>query len=444
MKFAFAACPECNLVSIDPVNVLRVRERSISIGWEQSKRRFLNMSKISKLLEYASCVRLMLQDDTIRSHLESLYGKNLRDDEYVSFIESGYLRPFIELLVEMVGSPSFDLPTFDKLYRKLEDYLHEREEKIMELYLLLHFDSEEDEIEIEKGLKMRRIPEEEREKMWRDVKALGVELIDSHMIPFASFGIEYVWGSKSGRPKASVEDLTIALTLFKPDSWVDHYGSVHYEITWMKKYSGSSGKGHPTSSKPYKLTKDDIERFKDFWNREYLPVIVTPNHFLNIAIQRFRDFRTRPRWTNGLIDLVIALEAMYMKRKEMKGMWERLPRRCATFLGLGRKEEEKERISELVKVAYNLRSAIVHGGKPKWEKELKNINSSLRTYEFIHLTIAELTRKSLRNFLRLNSRLDLNDKKQYKNFIGKIDEARSDESILLSYLESIDTSWRAQ
>lgn len=442
MNFVFAACPECNLVSADPVNVLRIRGGSISIRWEQSKRRFLDMNNARKLPGYTPCVRLMLQDDTIRRHLESLYGKNLRNDEYVSFIESGYLRPFIELLVETVGSPSFDLPTFDKLYRKLEDYLHEKEKKIMELFLLLHFDSEEDEIQIEKSLKIRRIPEEEREKMWRDVKDLGIELIDSHMIPSASFGIEYVWGPKGGRPKASVEDLTTALTLFKPESWVDHYGSIHYEITWMKRYSGNSGKSHPASSKPYKLTKEDIERFKDFWDREYFPVIITQNHFLNIAIQRFRDFRTRRRWTNGLIDLVITLEAMYMKRRERKGMRERLPRRCATFLGLGKKEEEKERISELVKAAYDLRSAIVHGGKPKWEKGLKKINSGLRTHEFIHSTIAELSRKSVRNFLKLNSGLNLNDKKQYKNFIDKIDEARSDESILLSYLESIDTSFK--
>lgn len=153
------------------------------------------------------------------------------------------------------------------------------------------------------------------------------------------------------------------------------------------------------------MTKEDSDDFLDFWTHEYLPIIRKNDHFLNITISRLNDYRRRPNWSYGLIDLTTSLESLYQGPGEKTELAYRLSHRCATLLGFAQTGSEKEKIRKYIKTAYDLRSSMVHGGRPEWRK-LEKVDPDLRSYDFVE-EIFEYTRKSIRKFLEINRDLNL-------------------------------------
>lgn len=408
------------------------------------KRYHFDINKMRKSSEYTSCLDFLSNSDEIKKHRDSVLGKNLGKSDLASKIESKYLIPFIERFAEKTNL-QFDHSVFDKLYQKLEDFLFEKEEKTVEIYPLLYFHCEVDKIRLARGLKIRSISRREKEEILRDgAEWISIYLVSNvlHKIPSADFVIEYTWGPLSGRPDATVSQVVLALSLLKPRSRVDHYGSVNYHVTWFKRFAGTScppvGSVH---SEPYSLTEKDVNDFLEFWNHEYLPVIKQDDHFMNMAISRFNDFRRRPNWAYGLIDLMTSLEALYLREKQELSY--RLSHSCATLLGLGKTGAEKEKIRKFIMTAYRLRSNMVHGGKPK-AKEIEKIDPNLKLYDFVG-EISEYTRKSILKFLGINRRFELakmkgkrkgEKGKNYENLLQTIDRAIYNEEVLRKFLNT--------
>jgi hypothetical protein len=252
-------------------------------------------------------------------------------------------------------------------------------------------------------------------------------------IATSNFVIEYVWGPGSGKPPATVDQVTLALSLFKPKRRVDSYGSLRYELTWFRRLMGGSGPPVGfTHSESYELDKQSVEAFVSFWRDDYLPVIREDTHFLNIAINRYGSFRRGSNWGYGLIDLITSLEALYLSKEGELSY--RLSHRCATLLGLGKTAPEKERIRKMIKTAYDIRNDLVHGGNPDWKK-LEKIKPDFRPSDFV-MDISEYVRQSIRKFLEIN-RIHNLSKNNRKQLLDEIDSSIYDEKNLEKFSEKL-------
>jgi hypothetical protein len=121
------------------------------------------------------------------------------------------------------------------------------------------------------------------------------------------------------------------------------------------------------------------------------------NTSLQIAISRLNSQYTRNREDERLIDAVVALEAIYLSgvNNELKF---RLAIRAATHLGNG-DELERARIFNLVKSAYDLRSALVHGSLQEITESKVFKRGSWKTPDELLKDITSLLRSSLRSIL---------------------------------------------
>jgi len=347
-----------------------------------------------------------------------------------SHIRNKYLDSFIVEVAKKTHG-QFDLDTFDDVYSELEKFLMDdrSESKMLEISPLPHFQSELEKMELSTGLKIRKITREEKEGIFLDYSLSSVNgYSDMFVFLGCDFVIEYTWGRE--RPEVNARHVALALSLFKPKSRIDYHGSISYRISWWRAFAGLLGPEPMAHSKPLKLTKQDANKFLRFWENEFMPIVMKEGHFMKITLSRFEDFRRRRNWLMGLIDLAICLEAMYLR--ENQELSYRLSHRCATLLGYEKSAEEKEQIRKFIKIAYDIRSRLIHGEQIEWEKIKRKNEIELEAYPFVE-QVFEYVRQSIRRFLALTSKCELVGTK-HKNFLRIVDSSIYSERPLKKYL----------
>ncbi|MHC1623149.1 MAG: hypothetical protein ACXQTR_00990 [Candidatus Methanospirareceae archaeon] len=113
----------------------------------------------------------------------------------------------------------------------------------------------------------------------------------------------------------------------------------------------------------YSLTNDEAEEFRDFWMRIHKFLDIKREAFgpLGIALSRFELSYLRRRPVDKLLDLVISMEALFLKEGERMELAYKLSQRAALLL----ENEYSQRVSckKDLKRLYNVRSKAVHGAQ---------------------------------------------------------------------------------
>jgi Apea-like HEPN len=106
------------------------------------------------------------------------------------------------------------------------------------------------------------------------------------------------------------------------------------------------------------------EAFRQFWINLQVEGVKNKHH-LGEAIRRFSYCHERHRQEDKVIDLFIAAESLFMSDDKYIGELKyRLSERASLFIG-GSDIAACRNIFRNMKVAYNLRSDIVHGNRVK-------------------------------------------------------------------------------
>jgi len=107
----------------------------------------------------------------------------------------------------------------------------------------------------------------------------------------------------------------------------------------------------------YKLLKNETGElqafFVDFWRRDF--------QAFSLALDYFNKSYIEPYIRDSLLDLVICLENLYLRKEEPELKAYKLRLRASYILST--RFEERKNVFEDLKDAYNLRSNIVHGDK---------------------------------------------------------------------------------
>lgn len=149
------------------------------------------------------------------------------------------------------------------------------------------------------------------------------------------------------------KETVAALTVLRyPQQWLEWY-SCRYTM-------------RPINSPTYTLEEDD-EDFRDLLET-VLETEISRSESLEVALRRYLFFPERETLSDELIDLVIILEALFLKREERAELKYRMALRCALFLA--ESDDGRAEIRESVGEAYKLRSKLVHGHGVDFDKDL--------------------------------------------------------------------------
>ena len=380
----------------------------------------MNLEEILKLPEVVSCMDFMVENGfhkMIEMEITDKNGKIVEDVEtYKRFLGYEIVGTFLMRYVESMGGLDYNENTFNNLYAELEEYIYTEGREIIAIAPLLNFELKGIE-KVDLGdFIIRRITEEEF-KMLLSKGALGERhLLYPHGGIFETIWciekVKYPSKKGSGNLTPHVERVMTALRLFKRGS-IYYSAILEYPKVWRTYWDVSSHGGGKVYGSRYELTDKDVENLKEFWNK-FKSLNTQRLSSLDVAIRRFNFSYERRLPEDKLIDYITAFEALYLKgAREELGY--RLALRCAYFLG--KDEEERKRIFEILKGAYDVRSKIVHGRQIQSKSLNKIINKlNLKSLAELSMKVEEYLRESIKMFL------DYLQSKSHEEIIEEIDE----------------------
>ncbi len=338
------------------------------------------------------------------------------ESEKLPYIFPQYSSDFLEYYIGLTHDFEFDEKIFNDIYIELEEFLFTKNRRYRCLCLLQNFDCDTDEIDLGRGVKIKRIHGSDVHRIKdelaptdtigrpQDIKftleaTIEVNADDEWVIGDPPDGI--------AKTEQRFKSIVTALRLFKegdiriplehlevPLTWGVHGGwSVHYSLF------------PPFFSIGEKYTLDElkIEEFKSFladFESTRFPTGI------EIAIRRFNYLYERKNPEDNLIDCTIGFEALYLHRANQE-LGYKLAMRSARLLE--EKDLEKRKTAfTFIKKAYTERSKIVHGSK----KQTKTIDlgdgNTISTKDFIFVMEMYL-RRSIRLFIDLSRKYSMEE-----------------------------------
>jgi hypothetical protein len=221
-------------------------------------------------------------------------------------------------------------------------------------------------------------------------------------------------GNNSQQADRTFQNLINALKLFKKGAVSYGIMSSQTDQNWCPMYTYArflpNAKIHMLRLPFYELNEDEMRRFRKFYKMfERINEKISRLLFMQIAIKRFGSAVGEFEIEDRILDLMIALEALYSD--SAGDITYRLAVRIPTLLNVNR--HYAFFLSRFVKEIYGVRSSLVHGSK---------IERNLKTTEFSISESAEIlesiTRSSIRKFLNL-----LKDFNRKEDIIALLDKA---------------------
>jgi hypothetical protein len=206
----------------------------------------------------------------------------------------------------------------------------------------------------------------------------------------------------SARERA--ERVVLALRLFKAGR-VREAGSFEFVVRYDDEVSPSTGSAnslfgwHP--GEPYVLEKDELVGLCDLWSdleQAHTRSEVEP------ALRRFRFAAERSRPDDEIVDLMIASESLFLHEIGTRDRGElrfRISTRAAALLGATL--DERLRLSKFMRGAYDVRSAIAHGGTPG-DDVLRDLEGERATIPAVADDLEDVLRRALQAALRALAR----------------------------------------
>jgi hypothetical protein len=345
--------------------------------------------ELEDLPEYQACLEIMASDPTISKQVNVLVG----------FFNSQYRRSaedYLEYLIQRqfplnIGRIEFNPVLFDSAYEILEHFLYNDNFVLIAMSPLHNFTAEDDCIDLDNDLCIRRIAVDEQEQLLNEFKWSSViphfEVLGLRHKVELKYQTEKIIGDMPNQAfqivdqtvKETIRKLVTALRLFKP-------GLIGHNV--VRTVSASEEPvplGITSFTTPYRqflgdrysLTKSEANEFKRFWEMmSKIDVNAFPQ--LSMALSRFNYAYERDKLEDKLIDFMVAFEALFFKEGESGEFRHKLSVRVSRFLE--QDFMQRNLIAEKMKDFYDKRSKVVHGEKVELKEDLvRTVESYIRT-----------------------------------------------------------------
>jgi hypothetical protein len=335
--------------------------------------------EIESLAEFKQCIQLMENDPTISKYIGKPVGvpnrlSNRSSWDYLS-------RILLRLIKSYYGNKRFDIYLFQKMYRDLETLCYNKTIPMVIQIPLQNFKSDISRARLDNGLSIRKITCDERQYLLDDLENLNLtfsEVIQIKYIVEYRFQERKIFNEHTSNSFHTdrigiVEKVITSLRLFKCGD-VGYYIVLERPILDTPILAGESR--YPSfvsfpQGRTYSLMKKEIHRF-----RRYYKIIskIDLSKFvrLKIALDRFEYAYQRTSKDDKLLDYVISFEILLGNKDDKDSLTYKISVRFSRLCQ--RYYCEREKYSDVMKLIYKLRSAIVHGNENNKEKLWKKVN----------------------------------------------------------------------
>jgi hypothetical protein len=351
--------------------------------------RHISINKGEILERHMSEIEKLPQVKKLSEFLNSM-NNNKKGGIKIRKIVSDYLSTLFYSYADLKAFPTFDQKEFDQSYKLLEDYMYGTlmYQSFAPLYDFQMFDSR---ITLDDDFVIRKIkPNEYR----------VVALKTYYEAPFLKYAIGFrctifEYNQKSG---PGIDRVITSIRLYKRGaiSYCEVYSTPAVDIAL-----GESVKSGPRSLQhipKYQLKRGEGKKFRRFYT-EFNKIIdkIREGSFFNIAIDRFNSALEEKEFADKIIDLSIALEALFSTTSE--DLTYKLRIRVSVLLGI---DYSPEFLFDFMGKAYGIRSRLVHG---KVNKKAKNAVIKMDSKEYSLYDVAneleQITRLSILRMLSL-------------------------------------------
>jgi hypothetical protein len=384
-------------------------DNGCSINYEQKiswMQLFIILEKeIHGLPQYNACVEAMQTDKEISKNLDTLIGTSTSRwrstaDQYIGGLLQKQVLGYFE-------KRQFDEKAFDDDFACLEDFFYSKTIATESISPLLNFVSESGLIQFNSNLRIRELTLTERGNLMDELSTIP---FSSHTLQLGTkYIVEYDYLTKKiigdfpigitseldVDVQGLINKLITALRLFKQGNVTNSFVKTQYKTDvplGAKSYSGFSPDIRMLCGNIYELTESEIEELKKLWKRIELSKINT------VALRRFNYSYSRENAEDKLIDMMISLEALFLKG-EKTGTSSGIIISVACSVLNGKNQKQRKEIQKKIESAYNLRNKIVHG------TEFERIKKDPKTgasHDLIQETVSNIEnylRESLRKML---------------------------------------------
>jgi|SRR5258708_6507114 len=332
---------------------------------------------INRFEEFKTCVDLMKANTKI----SSLLGKLVGTTAGMSTIENAEtcIFRFIQQVYVDTANTSFDLPAFNEHYKAFEELFYSDTMRFVDTVRLHNFESEVEEIVLEEGLAIRRLPQ---------VQDVQTKIQEMSYRPYIQFSkSEFVIERKNTKQKMvgrfrsepspeqlerelneSVDlfDIVIkALRVLKSSGVYREHGVTTETLTFSP-YAVISTRvsffENTVLGDKCKLTAQEANELKAL----YAKVKQASNQTFKIASSRLGFGMERRFEVDKLLDYMIGLESLYLPDGNDE-LTFRLSLRVAFVVN--HDMTERKNLFKFLKKMYGVRSKIAHGKKHELSKE---------------------------------------------------------------------------
>jgi len=362
---------------------------------------YAHETQIRAIHEYDACVKIMQADAVISKHLDCLIGSSYSRFRMTAW---DYLRNLLSRqLFKSQEKLRFDNEIFEKAYFDLEHFFYNETIPTIAFSPLHNFNSEVDSLELEEGLCIRKLKVKEREGLLDESRFSEFSLPEVLSLKYVieltyetkkMFGEMEIGRLPEANPQEKINKLVIALRLFKPGVTGISIVRMRYDldIPIMGTITQGSLSRGLYFGKEYNLTNAELEDFKRFWNE------LGSADYQGIAIRRFNYAYLRGDPEDKLIDVMIALEALFLKG-EKGGASSGTTIAVACSILIGKNQLDREKIKKTLTRAYTIRNCIVHGSEYERIRTDAKTSAKFDTLPELVSEVEDYLRESIKKLL---------------------------------------------
>jgi len=343
--------------------------------------------EIKKIAEYQNCIAIMNTDETIRPLLGQLVG-TMRERTTIDGADTCVMR-FIEKMYHTLQGKTLDSTLFDEQYATLEELFYADRLRFQDTVRLHNFESAVDEIGLEEGLAIRKLPliQDGRTNIEEMKYRPHVQFSRSNFVIDRLYAESKLVGIITVEPTTEqitrelgksedVFDLVIKALRILRHSAVYRDRSITTETLTFMPYAGVQtrapfGETIVMGDKCV-LTSEEATELKTLYTKikqnKHQQFIIASNR-LGFGMERRSD-------EDRLLDNMIGLESLYLPDGN-----DELTFRLSLRVAFITRQEmaERKHMFEFIRKMYGVRSKIAHGKKYELTKEdISQIEEVLR------------------------------------------------------------------
>ena len=345
-------------------------------------------SEIPQWPEYKVCCELLAADQKL------LQIKLSHESEFFSLTTFDVANAIGIGMLRRERSFEYSEELFQQLYDPLEEYLY-RSDDNFELVAPIAGLSLTENVDLGPGIRIKKLADEEISQLLehgllsdRPMRASNVRIDIDCCVSISVRktkwdGVEHPLKRATRISEEIAKDLEVAFRalVIHKTGHLQIVGSVLYGRGFFQGFpfpSVTHAIHHRRFRRKYEWSSQDAIGLKEIY-QNLVQSGAKMNKGLEFALRRFLYGYERVREEDALVDLMIAAEAMFLREdRSEKELSYRLKLRAARFLS--ENIAERQAIFKLFTQAYDVRSAVVHGGDPEIPKKKDGSEQSFAAF----------------------------------------------------------------